>query len=156
MTGRRTEPTRKASSLRSSSFSIEKSNKQEEELLDNCPESSSSSETSNKLRQNNGQVAWETIQLFTLSSLYTLCFLVLFCSTETSGWRCIWFSRVSVWHQYTWIHSNISLSHYYQCRHVSVVSVVSFNASHLFIWYPRLYWLQFTYILMLEILRGAE
>jgi E3 ubiquitin-protein ligase DRIP len=57
MTGRRTEPTRKASSLRSSSFSIEKSIQQEEELLDNHPESSSSPETSNKLRQNNGQVA---------------------------------------------------------------------------------------------------
>ncbi|GAU33248.1 hypothetical protein TSUD_333710 [Trifolium subterraneum] len=55
LTGRRTKPTRKASSLRSSSFSIEKSIKQEEELLNNRPESSSSPETSNKLRQNNGQ-----------------------------------------------------------------------------------------------------
>ncbi|KAK2425654.1 E3 ubiquitin protein ligase DRIP2 [Trifolium repens] len=55
MTGRRTEPTRKASSPRSSSFSIEKSIQQEEELLDNHPESSSSPETSNELHQNNGQ-----------------------------------------------------------------------------------------------------
>ncbi|KAK2417725.1 E3 ubiquitin protein ligase DRIP2 [Trifolium repens] len=54
-TGRRTKPTRKASSLRSSSFSIEKSVKHEDELLDNRPKSSSSPETSNELRQNNGQ-----------------------------------------------------------------------------------------------------
>jgi len=59
MTGRRTKPTRKASSLRSSSFSIEKSIKKEAELLDDRPESSSSPEASNKLRQNNGQVARE-------------------------------------------------------------------------------------------------
>lgn len=55
MTGRRTKPTRKASNLRSSSFSIEKSIKKEAELLDDRPESSSSPEASNKLRQNNGQ-----------------------------------------------------------------------------------------------------
>ncbi|CAL5193710.1 unnamed protein product [Lathyrus oleraceus] len=55
MTGRRTKPTRKASSMRSSSFSFEKSIKKEEALLDDRLGSSSSPETSNKLRQNNGQ-----------------------------------------------------------------------------------------------------
>ncbi|XP_012569352.1 E3 ubiquitin protein ligase DRIP2-like isoform X3 [Cicer arietinum] len=55
MTGRRTKPTRKASSMRSSSFSIEKTVKKEEEILDDCPESSNSPETSNKFGQNNGQ-----------------------------------------------------------------------------------------------------
>lgn len=58
MTGRRTKPTRKASSMRSSSFSIEKTVKKEEEILDDCPESSNSPETSNKFGQNNGQVSW--------------------------------------------------------------------------------------------------
>ncbi|MED6182064.1 hypothetical protein PIB30_025302 [Stylosanthes scabra] len=55
MTGRRTKPTRKASSLRSSSFSIEKPIKKEEEILENHPESSSSRDTSNKFAQNTGQ-----------------------------------------------------------------------------------------------------
>ncbi|XP_058737972.1 E3 ubiquitin protein ligase DRIP2-like [Vicia villosa] len=55
MTGRRTKPTRKASSLQSSSFSFEKPIKKEEALLDDRLGSSSSPETSNKLRQSNGQ-----------------------------------------------------------------------------------------------------
>ncbi|KAK7396408.1 hypothetical protein VNO78_17400 [Psophocarpus tetragonolobus] len=55
MTGRRTKPTRKASGLRSTSFSIEKPIKKEEELLEDRPESSSSPDTSNKFAQNSGQ-----------------------------------------------------------------------------------------------------
>ncbi|XP_057438591.1 E3 ubiquitin protein ligase DRIP2-like [Lotus japonicus] len=54
MTGRRTKPTRKASGLRSSSFSIEKPIKKEEVSGDH-PESSSSRDTSNKLPQNTEQ-----------------------------------------------------------------------------------------------------
>lgn len=53
LTGRRTKPTRKASGLRSSSFSIEKSIKKEEESSKDRLESSSSPETSNKFGQNN-------------------------------------------------------------------------------------------------------
>lgn len=53
LTGRRTKPTRKASGLRSSSFSIEKSVKKEEESSKDRLESSSSPETSNKYGQNN-------------------------------------------------------------------------------------------------------
>ncbi|KAL2321011.1 hypothetical protein Fmac_029980 [Flemingia macrophylla] len=55
LTGRRTKPTRKASGLRSTSFSIEKLIKKEEELLESHPESSSSPDTSNKFTQNSGQ-----------------------------------------------------------------------------------------------------
>lgn len=61
LTGRRTKPTRKASGLRSSSFSIEKSVKKEEESSKDRHESSSSPETSNKFSHNNGQVTGETI-----------------------------------------------------------------------------------------------
>ncbi|CAJ1902419.1 unnamed protein product [Sphenostylis stenocarpa] len=55
MTGRRTKPSRKANSLRSTSFSIEKPIKKEEDLLEDHPESSSSPDTSNKFAQNSGQ-----------------------------------------------------------------------------------------------------
>ncbi|XP_027351753.1 E3 ubiquitin protein ligase DRIP2 isoform X3 [Abrus precatorius] len=55
MTGRRTKPTRKASGLRTTTFSIEKPIKKEEELLEDHPESSSSPDTSNKFAQNSGQ-----------------------------------------------------------------------------------------------------
>ncbi|XP_027904701.1 E3 ubiquitin protein ligase DRIP2-like [Vigna unguiculata] len=55
MTGRRTKPSRKASGLRSSSFSFEKPIKKEEELLEDHLESSSSPEHSNKFAQNSGQ-----------------------------------------------------------------------------------------------------
>lgn len=90
MTGRRTKPTRKASSLRSSSFSIEKPVKREGELPEDRPESSSSRETSNKFGQNTGQVVRETICVFSLSSLY----IVLFpCSVYWFSWS-IWFPRL--------------------------------------------------------------
>lgn len=56
MTGRRTKPTRKASGLRSTSFSIEKPIKKEEDLLEDRPDSSSSPDTSYKFAQNSGQV----------------------------------------------------------------------------------------------------
>ncbi|KAF7804681.1 E3 ubiquitin protein ligase DRIP2-like [Senna tora] len=55
MTGRRTKPTRKASGLRASGFSIEKPIKKEADLVDDHPESSSSPDTSNKITQNSGQ-----------------------------------------------------------------------------------------------------
>ncbi|XP_027367103.1 E3 ubiquitin protein ligase DRIP2-like [Abrus precatorius] len=55
MTGRRTKPTRKASTMQSSSFSIEKIIKKEEELLEDRQDSSSSPNTSNKSAKNNGQ-----------------------------------------------------------------------------------------------------
>ncbi|KAG5043557.1 hypothetical protein AAZX31_03G141200 [Glycine max] len=55
MTGRRTKPTRKASGLRSTSFSIEKPIKKEEDLLEDRPDSSSSPDTSYKFAQNSGQ-----------------------------------------------------------------------------------------------------
>ncbi|RYR01039.1 hypothetical protein Ahy_B06g079903 isoform B [Arachis hypogaea] len=55
MTGRRTKPTRKAGSLRSSSFSIEKSIKKEEEVLEDHPGSSSSPDTSNKFAEDTRQ-----------------------------------------------------------------------------------------------------
>jgi len=70
MTGRRTKPSRKASGLRSTSFSIEKPIKKEEELLEDHPESSSSPDTSNKFAQNSGQVVGETIWLLSLNLLY--------------------------------------------------------------------------------------
>ncbi|XP_019444475.1 PREDICTED: E3 ubiquitin protein ligase DRIP2-like isoform X1 [Lupinus angustifolius] len=56
MTGRRTKPTRKAGGLRASSFSIEKPIKNEDELLEDRSESSSSPDTSNKFAENTGQV----------------------------------------------------------------------------------------------------
>lgn len=65
MTGRRTKPTRKASGLRSSSFSIEKPIKKEEVSGDH-PESSSSRDTSNKLPQNTEQVRKDNLA-FSLS-----------------------------------------------------------------------------------------
>lgn len=78
MTGRRTKPTRKASGLRASSFSIEKPIKKEEELLEDRPESSSSPDTSNKFAQHTtGQVVGETIWLFSLSSLYIVYLFVI-------------------------------------------------------------------------------
>ncbi|KAG5083625.1 hypothetical protein JHK84_053663 [Glycine max] len=55
MTGRRTKPTRKASGLRSTSFSIEKPIKKEEYLLEDRPDSSSSPDTSHKFAHNSGQ-----------------------------------------------------------------------------------------------------
>ncbi|KAG4928103.1 hypothetical protein JHK85_054589 [Glycine max] len=55
MTGRRTKPTRKASGLRSTSFSIEKPIKKEEDLLEDRPDSSSSPDTSHKFAHNSGQ-----------------------------------------------------------------------------------------------------
>ncbi|KAI4301159.1 hypothetical protein L6164_034466 [Bauhinia variegata] len=55
MTGRRTKPTRKASGLRASTFSIEKTIKKEEESVEDHPESSSSPDILNKFTQNNGQ-----------------------------------------------------------------------------------------------------
>ncbi|XP_047159775.1 E3 ubiquitin protein ligase DRIP2-like [Vigna umbellata] len=55
MTGRRTKPSRKASGLRSTSFSFEKPIKKEEDLLEDHLESSSSPENSNKFAQNSGQ-----------------------------------------------------------------------------------------------------
>lgn len=61
MTGRRTKPTRKASGLRSTSFSIEKPIKKEEDLLEDRPDSSSSPDTSHKFAHNSGQVVGETI-----------------------------------------------------------------------------------------------
>jgi len=70
MTGRRTKPSRKASGLRSTSFSIEKPIKKEEELLEDHPGSSSSPETSNKFAQNSGQVVAETIWFLSLNLLY--------------------------------------------------------------------------------------
>ncbi|KAJ4851534.1 hypothetical protein Tsubulata_042886 [Turnera subulata] len=55
-TGRRTKPfARKASALRSSSFSIEKLGKKEEDHSDDCPESSSSLETHKKSKYNTRQ-----------------------------------------------------------------------------------------------------
>ncbi|XP_020233339.1 E3 ubiquitin protein ligase DRIP2 [Cajanus cajan] len=55
MTGRRTKPTRKASGLPGSSFSIEKVIKKEAELLDDRQDSSCSPDTSNKSAKNVGQ-----------------------------------------------------------------------------------------------------
>jgi len=69
MTGRRTKPSRKASGLRSSSFSFEKPIKKEEELLEDHLESSSSPEHSNKFAQNSGQVVRETIWFLSLNLL---------------------------------------------------------------------------------------
>ncbi|KAI4349443.1 hypothetical protein L6164_010030 [Bauhinia variegata] len=55
MTGRRTKPTRKASGLRASTFSIEKTVKKEEESVEDHSESSSSPDILKKFTQNNGQ-----------------------------------------------------------------------------------------------------
>ncbi|XP_061338133.1 E3 ubiquitin protein ligase DRIP2-like [Gastrolobium bilobum] len=55
LTGRRTKPSRKASGLLASSFSIEKTIKKEEELLEDRQDSSSSPDTSNKSAENGGQ-----------------------------------------------------------------------------------------------------
>ncbi|XP_028792195.1 E3 ubiquitin protein ligase DRIP2 [Neltuma alba] len=55
MTGRRTKPTRKASALRSTSFSIEKPIVKEEDSIEDHPESSSSHDTSNKVTQTTRQ-----------------------------------------------------------------------------------------------------
>ncbi|XP_019454508.1 PREDICTED: E3 ubiquitin protein ligase DRIP2-like [Lupinus angustifolius] len=55
MTGRRTKPTRKASGLHGSSFSIENAIKKEEELLGDHSESSSSHDSSSKFAENTGQ-----------------------------------------------------------------------------------------------------
>lgn len=134
MTGRRTKPTRKASSLRSSSFSIDKSIKKEAELLDDCPESSSSPEASNKLRQNNGQVERDILALHN-TLLY---FLVLLCSTDTSDEGVTSVRHMSR-HQHMPLHSNISLSQNITgvdtCVSLSVGSGVRVcvSASYLFI-----------------------
>lgn len=55
MTGRRTKPTRKASGLKASSFSIEKPIKKEN-LVEDHPESLSLPDTSNNFTQNTEQV----------------------------------------------------------------------------------------------------
>ena len=73
MTGRRTKPTRKASGLRASSFSIENPIKKEESVEDHT-ESSSSPDTLNKFTQNNKQVG-EAIRFHLCPSDY-LFFLV--------------------------------------------------------------------------------
>ncbi|OIW11275.1 hypothetical protein TanjilG_28366 [Lupinus angustifolius] len=64
MTGRRTKPTRKAGGLRASSFSIEKPIKNEDELLEDRSESSSSPDTSNKFAENTGQFTYIIILEF--------------------------------------------------------------------------------------------